>query len=202
MVVTFLPYADIDKSLRTLDKRRLAKQRVEAKQILDIVCGLSEKQGWKNHPATKMWVGHGALLKHYYNRSLAIWSEVGGVNDKLKPVELNDAEKQEIESNKPWWWSWEPLHESHKAALVRKDELHYKELLSGDSKYLSLGYVWPSKVTRDMEFETMFEPINPRQLIPKCLKDGCRNPQKHGSYCGVHKRLDPSFVPKGHGKGV
>jgi len=187
MVVTFLPYPDIEKSLKTLDKRRLGKQRVEASQIIKALN--KETKGWVNHPATRMWVGCEFLLKHYYNESLRVWEEAGGKNKLLSPLTLTEEETQRLEKgDKPWWWGWEPLHESHKAALFRKDEEFYRDIIPNDSPYLLLGYVWPHKHTLETPFKDLFDPINPRQLLPKCVHDGCRNPQKKECYCGVHAR--------------
>lgn len=188
MVVTFLSHPDIETSLRILDKRRLGKQRVEAAQIIKALN--KETKGWVNHPATRMWVGYEFLLKHYYNESLRIWEERGGKNNLLNPLSLTEEEKNRLTTgDKPWWWGWDPLHESHKAALVRKDKEYYKTLLPEDSPYLQLGYVWPHKHTLETPFNELFEPINPRQLLEKCIHPECRNPQKKNQLCGVHARM-------------
>ena len=55
---TFLPYTDFIKSAKCLDYKRLGKQRVEAKQILNILLGETTKAGWTNHPAVLMWSGY------------------------------------------------------------------------------------------------------------------------------------------------
>jgi hypothetical protein len=45
---TFLPYADFERSARSLDPRRLGKQRVECIQV---VRGLTVPgYGWRHHP--------------------------------------------------------------------------------------------------------------------------------------------------------
>jgi len=187
MVVTFLPYADIERSLMTLDKRRLGKQRVEAGQIIKAIN--KETKGWVNHPASKMWEGYEFLLKHYYNESLRIWELRGGKNKLSQPITLTEAEQSKLDSGaKPWWWGFEPLHESHKAALVRKDDVYYQGLLPEDSPYMKLGYVWPHKHNSSTPFDKLFEEINPRQLLPKCIHPGCRNPIKVSEFCGVHAR--------------
>ena len=36
---TFLPYSDINESLRVLDDKRLGKQRVESLQIINAIMG-------------------------------------------------------------------------------------------------------------------------------------------------------------------
>jgi hypothetical protein len=52
---TFLPVANFKESAKILDYRRLGKQRVEARQILNALQGKSK--GWANHPATKCGEG-------------------------------------------------------------------------------------------------------------------------------------------------
>jgi hypothetical protein len=201
MVVIFVPYPDIDKSLRALDMRRLGKQRVEASQIINALLGVSKdpskKPGWRNHPATKMWEGHVGVLKKYYNRSLEIWSEKGGKNVLLKPMDIS---QDELETGFPKWWGWAPIHESHRAALVRKDDNFYGDMFGDLSKYyLERGYVWPVRKSGDNitcfgePSDDMFDPINQRQLLPKCAKEGCSNPCKVDGYCGVHKRLAEKY---------
>jgi hypothetical protein len=194
MVVTFLPFDDIERSLLVLDKRRLGKQRVEAGQIMKALRG--ETKGWVNHPSTKMWQGYEFLLKHYYNESLRIWELRGGKNVLSKPVTLDDEERTRLEAgDRPWWWGYAPLHESHKAALIRKDPAYYTSLLELKTpKFLSLGYFWPHKydpsvsLDREIVDEGLFDAINPRQLLPKCSHPGCPNPVKRLDLCGVHSR--------------
>ena len=53
---TFLPYPDFQKTAQCLDNKRLGKQRVEARQIISTLEGKSN--GWRNHPAVKMWKGY------------------------------------------------------------------------------------------------------------------------------------------------
>ena len=74
---TFLPYPDFEKSAKVLDYRRLGKQRCEAMQLLNILNGFSIKEGWKNHPATKMWRGHRGALKKYCQTMINEWISRG-----------------------------------------------------------------------------------------------------------------------------
>jgi len=53
---TFLPYVNFAESAKCLDYRRLGKQRVEAKQILDVLNG--KTTAWQNHPCVKAWKGY------------------------------------------------------------------------------------------------------------------------------------------------
>ena len=70
---TFLPYANFEKSARSLDYRRLGKQRVECKQIINALSPDYDKRGWVNHPATQMWKGHVDVLKVYANTMITEW---------------------------------------------------------------------------------------------------------------------------------
>jgi len=75
---TFLPYPDFRKSAECLDRARLGKQRVEAKQIIDILEKYDKgedisKLPWGNHPAVRMWIGYTTLLKLYYNEIVMEW---------------------------------------------------------------------------------------------------------------------------------
>jgi len=69
-----------------LDYRRLGKQRVEAKQILNILLGKAKvnrngKIPWSNHPAVLMWKGYEEGLKQYYNVIVLEWINRGYKNN-------------------------------------------------------------------------------------------------------------------------
>ena len=131
---TFLPYPDFEKSLRVLDSRRLGKQRVEAFQILNIILKRTKTQGWKNHPAVKMWSKNPNALKLYLNISIKEWMKRGYKNNM----------NFEIVKGKvvmPKWFGNEKFHSSHRANLLRKDKNHYSKFKWKESPEMS--YVWP-----------------------------------------------------------
>jgi len=133
---TFLPYPNLKKSLKTLDSRRLGKQRVEAFQILNILLNRTNKKGWRNHPAVKMWKGYENALKLYLNKAIKLWIAKGFRNTmKL--------EKIEGKIILPKWFGNKEFHNSHKSNLLRKNPEHYFEF----SKEVSndLDYIWPCK---------------------------------------------------------
>lgn len=140
---TFLPYKDFNKSARVLDYRRLGKQRVEVKQILNALDGLSK--GWTNHPATNMWRGHRYYLADY---GVAICNEWRrrGYKDTLMPEFA--VRKQEYlalgETDKPLWLGDRDLHLSHQSNLLRKDIAYYSKYFHGVAH--DLPYVWPSLI--------------------------------------------------------
>lgn len=53
-----------------LDKRRLDKQRLEAKQLIDILERYDQtgilSGGWSSHPALRSWIGYTNQLKAYF----------------------------------------------------------------------------------------------------------------------------------------
>ena len=115
---TFLPYQGFAASAITLDFRRLGKQRVEVKQILN---ALRNGGGWARHPAVLMWAGFEELLSHYGNIIIQTWIDRGYTNNMpffevAGPVE---------EAPMPWWLGLPEFHDAHKGMLYKKDPEHY-----------------------------------------------------------------------------
>lgn len=135
---TFLPYSDFRTSAQALDMRRLGKQRVEAYQILRTLLGVSE--GWRNHPATKMWRGHEFSLLIYGNVICSEWRQRGykdTVTAKLRELGSLIILKN---TTVPEWLGDPNFHRSHRANLVAKDPAFYVP------KFGALPfepYVWP-----------------------------------------------------------
>ncbi len=144
MVNTFMPCSDYEGIASILDYRRLGKQRVEAKQIINVPEKLEEdsnqKIGWKNHPAVKMWKGYIPSLKKYYNAMVKEWIYRGYNNTmQLYP-------KSELKGPDPWWINSEVVVKSHQASLIRKDYDYYAEMFPDlEDIYLEYSYVWPNK---------------------------------------------------------
>lgn len=131
---TFLPYANIEKSMKVLDSRRLGKQRVEAFQILNILLKRTKSSAWKNHPAVKMWRGRANALKYYFNKSVEEWLNRG----------YNNTMKKETIKGKivfPNWLGKRKFHSSHKSNLLRKNPDHYQKFNWREPN--NLPYVWP-----------------------------------------------------------
>jgi hypothetical protein len=148
---TFLPYPDFLASARTLDQKRLGKQRVETIQVLR---GLTRPDyGWRNHPAVKMWAGYEEALTRYGLDVCAVWCEPGRadtcaatmVTDLTAACGLTTVRTQaELASagELPPWLGREDLHRSHRSSLLRKDPGHYGPQF-GDVPP-DLEYVWPA----------------------------------------------------------
>lgn len=135
---TFLPLVDFGASARALDYRRLGKQRVEALQLIRALEGRT--QGWRNHPAAKMWEGHLRYLAAY---GLAMSDEwiARGYNDTIRGEFVSTMQRHTGTS--PSWLGDPEFHRSHQSNLVRKLPSHYGPLFPGVPD--NLPYVWPTR---------------------------------------------------------
>ena len=131
-VQTFLPYADFELTARTLDARRLGKQRVEAYQILRALT--IPGYGWQRHPAVLMWRGYEDALRQYMNACIREWVRRGYRNNMaLAPVPA--------EVMRPPWLGDERLHAGYRSNLLRKDPSYYAQF--GWVEPPDLPYFWP-----------------------------------------------------------
>ena len=129
---TFIPYTDFDECARALDYRRLGKQRVECKQILNAMQRTTG--GWVNHPATKMWRGHEPALRQYMRAIILEWIARGYKNN----MDIPEPEEYSL----PPWWGREDVHASHRKSLLEKDfEFYYGKWKWEDEP--EINYVWP-----------------------------------------------------------
>lgn len=161
MVNTFV-LGTYEYTATTLDNKRLGKQRVEARMIINIILQLEaglQPKGWVNHPATKMWLGYVENLKLYFNIMVNEWISRGKVNTmpyyELHPIKSFIA---------PYWASWTALHHSHMASLMRKDTTLYYDKFTYPYVYNLFGYVWPSKLSLEIT-NKLSETIMPLDII-------------------------------------
>ena len=133
---TFMPDSDYVGSAKSLDNKRLGKQRVEAYQILNALTGKSN--GWVNHPATRMWRGYEWQLANYGYEICREWI-ARGFEDSL-----SSHFKQYMADNprchKPWWVNNRALQLTHQSNLLRKDWDYYSKYFRVPS---DLPYIWP-----------------------------------------------------------
>jgi hypothetical protein len=159
-VQTFLPYADFERSARALDSKRLGKQRVE---VIQIVRALTVPgYAWKTHPAVLMWQGYEEALGRYGLVMCDVWVE-RGFGDTcaatiaadlaafgISPIRLELA-LREADLMPPWVVDGDPVLESHRSALVRKDpELYGPMFPQADPE---VPYVWPVRSAKVIEAE-------------------------------------------------
>lgn len=147
---TFLPYADFEASARTLDLKRLGKQRVECIQV---VRGLTvDGYGWRHHPAVKMWRGYEEALGRYSLTVCEVWTEAGRADTCAATITVDlaaagvtrirsQAELAEAGALPPWLGD-PAFHVPHQSNLIRKDPAHYGPQFPGVPD--DLPYMYPS----------------------------------------------------------
>jgi hypothetical protein len=150
---TFLPYPDFERSARTLDFKRLGKQRVECIQVVRALT--RSGYGWRHHPAVLMWRGYEEALGRYAFTCCAVWAELGFADTCAATVGADLAEAGVLSvrsqpalaaaSALPPWLGDEDFHRSHQSSLLRKDPAHYGPLFPGVPD--DLEYVWPVRRT-------------------------------------------------------
>jgi hypothetical protein len=148
-VQTFLPHPDFARSAAVLDPKRLGKQRVEALQVVRALT--VPGYGWQSHPAVLMWRGHLEALGHYGLVVAQAWLAKGFGDTTVATLraDLAAAGVTTVRSQAelaaagalPPWLGDEPLHLSHRSALLRKDPQWYGPLFPGVPD--DLPYVWP-----------------------------------------------------------
>ena len=131
---TFLPYRDFVRSARCLDDRRLGKQRLEALIILRVLNG--ELNGWRNHPAVKMWNGYTEALVEYGCVVCDEWVQ-RGFTDNLKAKIRTYSWGGEVVI--PHWLT-PAFCKAHRSNLVRKNPEHYRKLFPNVPE--NIPYIW------------------------------------------------------------
>ena len=145
---TFLPYADFLASARSLDAKRLGKQRVETVQVLRGL--VLPGYGWRHHPAVKMWHGYEEALVRYGLDVCAVWTATGRADttaatliaDFGSGADIRTREMLEADKELPPWLGDPAVHRSHQSSLLRKDPEFYRPIF-GTEVPDDLPYVWP-----------------------------------------------------------
>ena len=142
------------RSARVLDTRRLGKQRVETLQIMRAlhVPGYA----WRNHPAVRMWRGFTPALVRYGLDVCDAWEARGHADATREAIlaftggRVPTSGELRAAGRLPPWLGAEPVHVSHRSALLRKDPEFYGRF--GWREPPDLPYVWP--VPKDSAAET------------------------------------------------
>ena len=115
---TFLTNYDLEKNASVLDNKRLFKQLLEAKQMLD--CLVNNKKGWSSHPAVLQWKGCETGLYIYIQ---SIWKrcQKRKIAKDSKLMEQSTTIIGNFENvTLPFWWGREDIISSHKSRLLCK----------------------------------------------------------------------------------
>ena len=135
---TFMPYQNFYDTFKCLDYRRLGKQRVEARQIWNIVTDNTKKIGWANHPAVNMWRGYDNALALYHNLCITEWINRGYKNNMpLIPINTNNIIM-------PPWVGLNAFHSAHRQTLLHKKYEFYSQF--GWKETPKYEYHWPTKM--------------------------------------------------------
>lgn len=127
---TFLPYSDFDQVAAILDSKRLNKQLLEGRQILQALSGNSK--GWRNHPATRMWAGSEGVLYNYLTE-IAKEMNTRGIKfeknmDAIDVIMFDNFHDISVNS-RPFWMKDKSIYRrvniTHQANLYRKDSYEY-----------------------------------------------------------------------------
>lgn len=177
-MITFIVIGNFVLNASLLDNQRLAKQRVEACQIID---ALQNGGRWKNHPAVLAWKQFITALKYYTNCIILEWIRRGG-NNNLPLFEIPDIVLL------PWWSQWDRLHQSHRAMLMRKNPFYYQDQFEVNPEYMNYGYIWPHLISyeeRDLPLSQITNDI-PKELInPVYCQSLIKSGSRKGSPCHV-----------------
>ena len=111
----FVPYLNPFYTAQALDKRRLNKQIIEARQIFRAMRGPSEP--WHNHPIVKMWFRYQFWLSFYL---LCLEKYRDGQIEEARALGHNC----EMKCNRPEWLT-KSLCVQHRRRLFTKDPKNY-----------------------------------------------------------------------------
>ncbi len=156
---TFVPFSDFEAAARSLDDRRLGKQRVETIQVVRALT--VPDYGWRHHPAALMWRGYEEALGRYGLTTCEVWVERGYADTCAATIRTDLAaagvdairgydELREAGALPPWLFD-EDLLRSHRSNLVRKDPGHYGPQFPDVPP--DLPYVWPVRSAATVERE-------------------------------------------------
>lgn len=143
---TFLPYPDFRRSAACLDRLRLGKQRLEAKQILMILLSETDSPAWRHHPAVLMWTGYTSALAAYGRAVCAEWKRRGYRDSLLQYFRDRSPSIPDLDNIPalllPPWFGDTAFHKSHQSNLVAKFPEHYGPKFPDTPP--GLPYIWPT----------------------------------------------------------
>jgi hypothetical protein len=202
---TFTPYSDFEESLRTLDLKRLGKQRVE---VIQIVRALTVPgYAWSSHPAVLMWKGYEEALGRYGLIACKVWTERGfgdscaaTIAADLRAAGIAEIRSyQELAANDalPPWLFDEAVQLSHRSSLLRKDPEHYGPLFPPDTPR-DLDYIWP--VRSAAVIEPGVAPSEPSRSWCRTWSGSARSAARRPSVAGRPASIRQSGRPSGCGR--
>ena len=141
---TFLPYPNFIRTAKALDGRRLNNQVNEGLVILKTLTGHSD--GWKHHPAVKMWQGYEVALAQYImaiaDECRRRWENEEAWYKRMDTIFtlLPNHRKSDLVPMPPWMGD-EAFHRAHRQALLAKMPERYRQFWPHEEA--KIDYVWP-----------------------------------------------------------
>jgi len=143
----FVPFQDTREIAKCLDNKRLNKQLLEGRQLLNINASGRTKGAWVNHPAAKMVRGYEgwfydylkAMKRECNKRGIETTNNWNAINDIREHANVWNDE------GTPLRWGDQRVHDSHQANLYRKDPIHYFDFRDTINKPCCSRclYYWP-----------------------------------------------------------
>jgi hypothetical protein len=162
---TFLSEPTFKRCAQVLDNKRLNKQLLECRQILNILVNDLDSASWHNHPAVLQWKEYIPALFKYTkeikeecdNRGIRTTKNWEVIQEFYKAY--NKGPKKKV--TRPYWWYKDITNQlefnykyrvitTHRARLYEKDSVfykHYKKYVKPASKLICCAkcrYFWPT----------------------------------------------------------
>lgn len=135
-----LPYASYEASAKVMKAEHIGSAIIAAhlalRQFLEDE--ESEWDGWALHPCGQMWLGYEPALALY---GFIMTQERGRRKGFHGGLHFWFASKIRPETEDPSWLGYEPMHSSHRAALLSSDEPFYSRFMWAEKP--ELRYTWP-----------------------------------------------------------
>lgn len=129
----FLPEANYQRCAEVLDYKRLVKQLLEGRQIMAVLAGVQRGNGWKNHPAVKMFEGHEHDL-YFYLKAIRNEMRSRGYKWENNWGVIKDIYKTHfvhLPYEMPPWMTNDEVADriitTHRGRLWQKDPSHYAD---------------------------------------------------------------------------
>lgn len=151
---TFLNELTFSATAERLDKKRLQKQLLEGRQILEILL-VNTTAAWRNHPAVLMWKGHEYWL-YLYLKQIMLDCKERGINVEKNWEVISNCKEIIPTANvlPPEWWTDEKLQHrvvtTHRARLWVKNKEFYSAYENNFDEAETLrccshcNYFWPT----------------------------------------------------------
>jgi len=127
---TWVPELDFEQCAAVLDNKRLGAQRGEGLIVVRALTDRYPSGAWSQHPAVRMWRGYLPAFCRYGIAVCREWRSRGFSDGCLEQyLWWLDRMKDDLRYQKlPPWWGASEVHESHRAALVRRLPSHYQQI--------------------------------------------------------------------------